>query len=74
MIKSEAVDRAMPYQIKHLLQKLRHSAKIEYDNFVRSIQTDDNSPSLVVCIYLYNISNFSFHPIYFLIHFGHFEK
>ncbi|CAH8456142.1 unnamed protein product [Schistosoma intercalatum] len=40
MIKPEAIDRALPYQLKHSLQKLRHSAKIEYDNFVRMTQTD----------------------------------
>ncbi|VDQ07118.1 unnamed protein product, partial [Trichobilharzia regenti] len=40
MIKPEAIDRALPYQLKHSLQKLRHTAKIEYDNFVRMTQSD----------------------------------
>ncbi|CAH8435010.1 unnamed protein product [Heterobilharzia americana] len=40
MIKPEAIDRALPYQLKHSLQKLRHSAKMEYDNFVRLTQGD----------------------------------
>ncbi|TNN20810.1 Integrator complex subunit 6 [Schistosoma japonicum] len=43
MIKPEAIDRALPYQLKHTLQKLRHTAKIEYDNFVRMTQSDSQA-------------------------------
>ncbi|KAG5448611.1 Integrator complex subunit 6 [Clonorchis sinensis] len=43
VIKPEAVDRVLPYQLKHTLQKLRHAAKIEYDNFVRTTQNGEHS-------------------------------
>ncbi|CAL8082401.1 unnamed protein product [Calicophoron daubneyi] len=41
VIKPEAIDRVLPYQMKHSLQKLRHAAKIEYDNFVRISQNEE---------------------------------
>ncbi|CAH8453593.1 unnamed protein product [Schistosoma turkestanicum] len=64
MIKPEAIDRALPYQLKHSLQKLRHSAKIEYDNFVRMTQGDNpvnvtvNLPSALLPLPLWPLREF----------------
>ncbi|CAH8570135.1 unnamed protein product [Dicrocoelium dendriticum] len=48
VIKPEAIDRVLPYQLKHSLQKLRHIAKIEYDNFVRLTQSEESSSRSVL--------------------------
>ncbi|KAF6779285.1 hypothetical protein AHF37_01033 [Paragonimus kellicotti] len=47
VIKPEAIDRVLPYQLKHSLQKLRHAAKLEYDNFVKLAHNEEVPPTLV---------------------------
>uniref|UniRef100_A0A5K3F9N2 INT_SG_DDX_CT_C domain-containing protein n=1 Tax=Mesocestoides corti TaxID=53468 RepID=A0A5K3F9N2_MESCO len=44
VIKPEALDRMLPYQLKNHLQKLRHSAKIEYDRFVHVVSSTEPPP------------------------------
>ncbi|TPP67707.1 Integrator complex subunit 6 [Fasciola gigantica] len=47
VIKPEAIDRVLPYQLKHSLQKLRHAAKIEYENFIRITQNEERLAPVV---------------------------
>ncbi|KAA3675155.1 integrator complex subunit 6 [Paragonimus westermani] len=47
VIKPEAIDRVLPYQLKHSLQKLRHAAKLEYDNFVKLAHNEEAPPTWV---------------------------
>ncbi|KAF7232616.1 hypothetical protein EG68_08120 [Paragonimus skrjabini miyazakii] len=47
VIKPEAIDRVLPYQLKHSLQKLRHAAKLEYDNFVKLAHNEEVPQTLV---------------------------
>nr|VZI23874.1 unnamed protein product [Spirometra erinaceieuropaei] len=47
VINADALDRTLPYQLKHQLQKLRQSAKTEYDQFVHIVETAESPPPLI---------------------------
>uniref|UniRef100_A0A0V0J6P0 Integrator complex subunit 6 n=3 Tax=Schistocephalus solidus TaxID=70667 RepID=A0A0V0J6P0_SCHSO len=47
VINADSLDRTLPYQLKHQLQKLRQSAKTEYDQFVHIVETAESPPPLI---------------------------
>ncbi|KAL3319528.1 Integrator complex subunit 6 [Cichlidogyrus casuarinus] len=48
LIKGEAIDKVLPYSLKHNLQKLRQAAKTQYENFINSVEGTDSTKQ--VCI------------------------